>query len=61
MYNVMVKGGASERDIKDMFTKDEMEKIEDLKFLRKHYPKYFQEIEDEEAAIAISQRLEKNE
>lgn len=35
--------------MKEYFTKEELQQIEDLKYMKKRYPKYFEEIEGEES------------
>ncbi len=36
-----------------MFSSEEMNMIKDLKFIKLHYPKFFEEIEAEEAKIDV--------
>ncbi len=47
IYKIMDKSKVSDADLRNMFSEEEITMIQDLKFIQKHYPKYFSEIENE--------------
>ena len=45
---ILQKNKVSQQDMKNMFTREEINMVEDLKFIKKNYPKYFAQIDDDE-------------
>ncbi|KRX08415.1 hypothetical protein PPERSA_12896 [Pseudocohnilembus persalinus] len=45
MHQTCIKNKMTEKEMKEVFTKEELLELEDLQFIKKRYPKYFEEIE----------------